>query len=144
MRKELDITKKERIDNLAERVKAILVEGTFSSRMTILETRHQVGKEIIEDTLYEKGKKESGELIKEISKRIDRPKTEIYLCVKFYEKYPEVSDIVERLPGKKNDITWKNAIALIEGRKIDNHKHKVEKVECWQCTICGQLLRHKS
>ena len=30
MIKELEITKEERIDNLAERVKAILVEGTFS------------------------------------------------------------------------------------------------------------------
>ena len=143
MGKNLEISQEEMIDNLAERVKAILVEGTFSARMTLLEARHKVGEEITEDTLYKKWKKGSGNLIKEISKRIERSKTEIYLCVKFYEKYPRVSDIVESLPGKKNDLTWTNARALIEGRKVENHQHKPTKVECWQCKICGQLFRHK-
>lgn len=143
MKKEIEISQEERIGYLAERIKAIMVEMVFSSRMTLLEGRHKVGKEIIEDTLYKKGKKKSGELITEIAKRIGRSKTEIYLCVLFYQKFPEVSDILERLPGKKNDITWTQVIKLIEGKKIENHQHKVVKVECWQCTICGQMLRHK-
>lgn len=143
MKKEIEITKEEKIDNLAERVKAIMVETVFSSRMTLLEGRHKVGKEIVKDTLYEKGKKKSGELINEIAKRIGRSRAEIYMCVRFYKKFPEVSTIIESLPGKKNDITWNKVQLLIEGKKIEEHQHKATKVECWQCKICGQILRHK-
>ena len=143
MIKAIEISQEERLDNLAERVKAIFVEGGFNVKMVALEARHKVGEEIVTDTLYKKWGKGTGDLIKKLAVRIERSKSELYFCVRMYEMFPTLDNLVMKLPGGKSEITVRAARAIVEGRELLNHKHQVQKVEAWQCKICGQLLVHK-
>ena len=140
--KEIIISREEKLDKLAEQIKAILVESIFSARMTLLEGKHKIGEEIVKSGEYKKGK--TGRLlIKAIIKRIGGSESDLYLCVQFYERYPKLSTAVESLPGKKNDITWAGVRRLLSGGSAV-HTHQLKEIRCWQCQTCGQLLRHKS
>lgn len=143
MTKSLMVVQNERLDNLVERVKAIMVESVFSARLTLLEGKHQIGKEIVEDYLYEKWDKGAGDLVKEIEERVGLGKTEIYMCIRFYREYPEVSTVMEKLPGKKNDITWAATKRLLAGKPIQECSHKLEEISCWQCKICKKTFLNK-
>jgi len=143
MIKAIEISQEEKLNSLVERVKAIMVESVFSARMTLLEARHKIGQEIVTDELYKKWKKGSGDLVKELEKRIGRGKTEIYLCIKFYIKYPDVSAIVETLPGKKNDITWAAVKRLLVGKSVEECQHQWEKAEYWRCVKCSKKVFKK-
>ena len=116
-----EITQEERFDYLAEGVKAILSEGTISAKITALEAKHKAGKEIIEDTLYKKWQKGSGDLIKEIAKRIERPKSDIYFYVKMYEMFPQLEKLIMLLPGDKKSFKEVEAKAIVMGKKIETH-----------------------
>lgn len=135
---QLAISEKEKLENLAEEVKAILTEAVFSARMTLLEAKHLVGKTIAENPLYQKSKKGSGRLVKEVAQKIGRSEQDLYLCIKFYERFRDVSQCVETLKGRKNDITWAAARRLLEGEKeIEEHICEWEEIE--RCKVCRKL-----
>lgn len=143
MKKDKEISQEERFDHLAEGVKAILSEGTTSAKLTALEAKHKAGEEIAKDALYKKWQKGSGDLMKKIAKRIRRSKSDIYFYVKMYEMFPRLEKLIMLLPGDKKNFRESDAKAIVMGKKIVKHQHEVVKVECWQCTICGQILRNK-
>jgi len=115
----------EKLENLAERVKAIIVETVFGARMTLIEGKHKVGDEIVNDTLYKKYAKGSGQLIKDIAEKIGRSWQDLYFCVQFYLKYPVVSTVVETLPEGKN-ISWNKIRALLPEPKKEGNKELPE------------------
>ena len=132
--KETEISQVEKFDNLVERIKAILTESVFSARITLLEGKHRIGQEIVDDELYKKWKKGTGDLVKEIEKKIGVGKTEIYLCIKFYQKFPDVSALLERLPGKKNDITWAATKRLLVAPSA-NKPQKTKRSKYWETMV---------
>jgi len=142
MGKEIIITDEEKLNYLVEEIKSILTESVFSARMTLLEAKHLVGKTIIDNSLYRKSKKGSGELVKEIAKRLGRSERDIYLCISFYKKYKDIASVIQILKGKKNDITWSAVRRLLEGKKEDC-QHKWEEIICWQCKNCSQFRKSK-
>jgi len=137
------IKKDEQIDILVEQIKAIMVESVFSSRMTLLEGKHLIGKTIVESSLYKENKKGAGDIIKNVAEKIGRSERDIYLCVQFYKEYKEIARLVQKLKGKKNDITWAATRRLLEGKEKEICQHKLEKIEAWQCKKCGTLLKSK-
>ena len=92
--------------------------------MALIEAKHLVGKEIVEDTLYRKGKWGSGVLIKEIAGKIGHSEADLYFCVQFYLKYPEVSNVLETLEPNKKGLTWGDIIQALperQGEKEQRH-----------------------
>ncbi len=141
--KEIIIPDTEKIDHLAEEIKSILSEAVFSARMTLIEAKHLVGKTIVTNPLYQKNIKGSGEVIKDVATRIGRSERDIYLCVRFYQKFPEIDRCVQTLRGKKNDITWAAARRLLDDKEPEDCHHKWKEIKCWQCENCSQLRKTK-
>jgi hypothetical protein len=137
-----EITTTEKLDILAEEIKAILVESVFSANMTLLEAKHLVGRTIKENPLYQKSGKGSGEIIKAIADKIGRSERDIYLCVQFYEKFPMIETAVQTSFGEQKKITWSGVKKLIEG-KTETCQHDWQKVEAWQCSHCQQFRKNK-
>ena len=137
MSQAIEISEKEKLENLAEEIRAILTEAVFSARMTLLEAKHLAGKVIMESLLYKKWGKGSGKLVEEIAGKIGRSTQELYLCCQFYQKFPVVSQVVETLKGKKNDIRWSDVRKLLEPKKPKHTCQDWEKVE--RCVICRKL-----
>ncbi len=136
--KKQEVSDEEQLELLIEETRAIFSETVFSSRMTSVEGKHQVGQTIAENPLYKKWGKQSGELIKRIATALERSEADIYLCVQFYQKYPDVSTVVESLKGKKNDLTWAAVRRLLSGKEeIGEHKHEWEKITAWRCKVEG-------
>lgn len=135
-----EIPYEERVDHLADEVKAIRSQSGVNAYMAVLDGRHQIGEAIVKHQDYEKGKT-GRQLIRDVIKRIGGSESELYLCVKFFEKYPKVSLIVESLPGDVKP-NWASVRKLLEG-KNPRHVHKLKKVEVWECEECGALLRNK-
>ena len=126
MAKEIIVQDEEQLNNLAERIGAIIAETRFNAQMALIEAKHLVGKEIVEDTLYQKGKWGSGVLIKEIAKRTGHSAADLYFCVQFYLKYPEVSNALETLEPDKKGLSWRDVIqALPEGQGEKERKHYI-------------------
>ena len=120
----IKIDEQEKLENLAERVKAIIAETRFAAQMTLVEGKHLVGQEIVEDTLYKKGKWGAGELIKKIARAIGKSEQDLYLCVQFYLKYPKLSTAIETLKPEKKSLTWNNIRGLLpepKGKKEERH-----------------------
>ena len=135
--KSIEISEKEKLENLAEEIKAILTEAVFSARLTLLEAKHLAGKTIMENPLYQKWGKKSGKLIKELAQIIGRSERDIYLCCQFYEKFPKIELVIQTLKGKKNDITWNAVRRLLEPERKEHICQDWEKVE--RCVICRKL-----
>lgn len=136
------ISNEERLTHLAEEVHSILSESVFSARLTLLEARHLVGQTIVENELYQKNQKGSGELIKQISDIVGRSDREIYFCVEFYNSYPKIEQLVQTLGGKKNDITWSAVKRLLSGKE-EVCSHEWKETTSWQCEKCNQYRKHK-
>jgi len=133
-----EVSDEEQSEILIEEVRAILSESVFSSRITLVEGKHEVGKIITESQIYKKYGKQSGELIQRIAKSLTRSEADIYLCVQFYQKYPDVSTVVKSLKGKKNDITWAAVRRLMSGKEeVPEHEHVWEKITAWRCKVEG-------
>jgi hypothetical protein len=143
MTKAITISDEEKLDHLAEEIKSILIESVFSARMTLLEAKHLVGKTIVKNPLYKKSGKGSGEIIKELARRMGRSERDIYLCIQFYEKYPKIELVVQTLKGKKNDITWAAVKRLLAGKSVEECQHQWEKAEYWRCVKCFKKVFRK-
>jgi len=87
---------------LVAKIKVIL---DLESRM-IIRVKHRIGKAILE--AREKAKLEYGKItdfMKDLAKEVDYSWQELYACMKFAEKYPEIESF---LTGQK--ITWKEIV----------------------------------
>lgn len=137
MSQKITISDQEKLEHLIEEIRSIFSEAVFSARLTLLEAKHLVGKTIMESELYRKWKKGSGKLIKEIAKKLGRPEKDIYLCVKFYQKYPKIDLMIQTLKGKKNELTWNAVKRLLEPPKEKEHICQWETIE--RCIICKKI-----
>jgi len=67
----------------------------------IVQTKHAIGKRIIEDELKFGKPKYGNQTIDNLAKDLDVGKTDLYACVQFAKKYPEISDSVGKLSWRK-------------------------------------------
>jgi len=63
----------------------------------IVRTKHAIGKRILEDELKFEKPKYGNKTIKKLAKDLDSDFADIYRCIKFAEKYPEIGPTVQNL-----------------------------------------------
>jgi hypothetical protein len=102
---------------LIDDCKSIIVEGEFTSRWSLIETYHAVGKRISEE-------KEVS--IKKLARDINKSERTLQRSVQFYKKYPDLA----LLPDGKN-VSWHH---IVNKYLPDTLK---DKKEIHRCEICG-------
>jgi len=92
---------------LVDDCRTIIVERGFNARWEVIQAKHEIGERIATDTDYDqyRGKPEGRKVILELSADIGWSPKEIYLCIQFFEKYPQLSQASETLPEGKA-ISW--------------------------------------
>jgi len=92
---------------LVDDCQTIIVERGFNARWEVIQAKHEIGSRIATDTEYDKfrGTSEGRAIIIQLSKDIQWSAKEIYLCIQFFEKYPEFTQACETLPEGKA-ISW--------------------------------------
>lgn len=102
-----------------EELKAMITEGEFNARWTLLETYHEVGKFITESHCdYE---------LDQVAKDIEVSELTLKRAVKFYEKYPDMNLLPE---GKA--ISWHKVVNDLLPEVKRDPKEK-EKTICPNC-----------
>lgn len=111
---------------LVEDCQAILTEGEFTARWTIIQTYHELGTRILEDYDYVK---EIGvdKFINGVAEDINKSKRTVYYALQFAQTYPDL----DKLPGGKA-VSWHRIVHEYLGEKKDEKKPKMQK-----CPNCG-------
>jgi hypothetical protein len=118
------------INQIADEIKAILTEGEFSARWTLLETYHRVGRLIIENFDHPAYATAS------LAVKINRSERTLWYAIAFAKKYPDINV----LPEGKN-ISWNKIIT----RYLTLPKEKEEILKpidknLIKCPNCGFLF----
>ena len=90
---------------LVDDCKAIMTEGIFNSRWTLLETYHQLGERIVTDNNFDRKEVYGKKIIAGLRESLRTSESTIWRAVQFYEKYPQL----ETVPEGKN-ISWNKII----------------------------------
>lgn len=89
-----------------EELKSIITEGVFDANMRLIETYHQFGTRIVEETENFNRAKIYGESItKKIAQDIGKSQRTIQKCVQFALKEPDLEKFLARIPEGKS-VTW--------------------------------------
>ena len=127
------------LNNLADRITDIISETGFDVKMKVIEAKHAVGREIVEDLLYKKYAKGSGGLVRDLANILDRSESDLYACVQFFEVYPNLSTAVETLaPGTKQHSWTTVKKALAAGGKVEVCEHEWVERTITKCGKCGR------
>lgn len=87
---------------MIEECQAILTEGTFNARWSLIEAYHNLGKRISEENDSFKRKKIYGkEIVKHVAQSLGIGDRTIYYAIQFVKKYPKLDE----LPEGKN-VSW--------------------------------------
>ena len=107
----------EKLESLAEEIKALLVESEFSSRWTLIVGYHTAGRLILENKVSD---------LAEFSRLLGKSQRTVYRAVRFAEKYPSL----DVLPLGKA-ISWNHIVTKLLPDKVD------EKTFSHTCPSCG-------
>ncbi|MCL5666989.1 MAG: hypothetical protein M1383_04440 [Patescibacteria group bacterium] len=121
----------EALKHLAEEIKAIMEESKFQASELVIKTNHLIGEAITKHPAYKKGKHGSGDIIKHLALLTGCSEAHLYLCIKFVEKYPEVSNALETLQPDKKTLTWRQITATFkeaeeEGKEVGNEPGQIK------------------
>lgn len=111
------------LNEVAEEIKAILVEAEFGARWMLIEAHHQVGKLI----LSLKG--DRTQLVQRLAVRTGRSERTLWYDIKFAEKYRNVND----LPEGKN-VSWNKVIR----KHLTDSTKEAQPCEHKPITICAK------
>ena len=103
-----------------EELKAIIVEGVYDANMRLIETYHQFGIRIVEETENFNRAKIYGESItKRIADDLGKSQRTIQKCVQFAIKEPDLEKFLSKVKEGKN-ITWNKVcnVYLVEPKEL--------------------------
>jgi len=117
--------------------KAIVTERLYRSRQEIIEGWHEVGARIATDKNYQKFAKGNGDRRKQLAADIGASVKTLYYAIQFYEKFPDVSALLETTPEGKN-ISWHKIVKNYLPAPSSDVQN--EPVMC-TCSHCGNEHR---
>ena len=116
------------INEVAEEIKAILIEAEFTARWGLIEATHEVGKLI----LGLEG--ERTQLLQAIAVRVGRSERSLWYAVKFAEKYKNVNDLPEGKNISMNQVIKKYLTDSSKPEEVCQH------VPIIICAKCREVL----
>lgn len=110
--------------------KAILVEGEFVSRWSLIETYHEVGKRIlVENDNFRRKSVYGKQIARRIGKALNKSERTINYAVQFAKKYP----VLDEIPMAKN-ASWTKVVNELLPENPKPPKEKKNK--CPECGHC--------
>jgi hypothetical protein len=140
----LPIELTETYNYLKEEVSAIIHETTFRIESERLKSKWLVGKSIIDfhpDREYGKA------VIKRLATDLNIGERDLYYCVKFAEKFPNLLDQYSEIKTETINIEGKTPSwtkiknDLLVEKKCEHLETKVKSIELEVCTACGKCVR---
>ena len=126
------IVKNEEYQDLIDECKNLLSETRFSLALMDIEWRHKLGETIAKSSFIKKYKTGRGEFIEGVAKDIGLSKSLVYYCIEFYEKYNQLSTLMENLNPEKKALKWSSDILpLLSGgdKNKAECRHKDQELE---------------
>ena len=126
---------------LIEACKDTIIEKRYIITEELIKMKWEIGDRILQDVgNFERAKIYGKQIVSLVSKSLDCSERELYRCIQFRKKYPELNN----LPEGKN-ITWHKIVNkyLPEKSKDDNPEKECqhEKVEILiRCAKCRERL----
>ena len=115
-----------------EQCKAIIVETVFVARQSIIEGKWKLGK-LVSENLESLGKN-----VRQVGQDIGVSHSELYACIQFSEKYPDLEKFLET---KGKNVSWHSIVHTL----LPAETSKTETVEDEQlCPKCGQKIKRGS
>jgi len=109
---------------------------------TIIRLKHKIGKAILETR--EQAKLEYGtitDFMKDLAKEVGYSWQELYACMKFAEKYPDIDSFL--MVSEK--LSWMKIVhEMLYEKTTIKHPIKIEYTythEDWTCPICGAMYK---
>lgn len=137
-----DVQYQEDIHSLADEIRSILSVMSNNASTIVIETNHRVGEAIVSHTAYKKARHGSGTLIKQLALETGKSVAHLYLCVQFYQKYPELSNALETLQSDQAKLTWRHVLEDLSGgadaEPCEHEEIYVVKYNC--CRSCGSRV----
>jgi hypothetical protein len=115
------------MNELIEEIKAILTEGEFTSRWSLIEMNHEIGKLLVEQ------KRDITEIVHGVAVGLNRSERSLWTAVRFYKQYPNLNLLPEGKNVSMNQIVNKY---LTTPKEKEEHEHK------W-ITICATCKERK-
>jgi N6-adenosine-specific RNA methylase IME4 len=110
------IEQEEWFQSLIEDCSAIITEGIYNYRWTLIKTYHLLGERILEDKdNFTNGGYTIDGMLKRVATSLGKSQRTIEYAVQFVKKFPNLND----LPEGKN-ISWRKVIELLPEPKKDN------------------------
>ena len=118
---------------LIEETKAIIVESIFNARDTVIRGKWAIGQRITQEKdNFEKAGITGGAIITTVGKSLGASVSELYSCVKFYEKFPDL----EKFLGKQNkNLSWHKVVHELLPEHTETKKREEQ-----LCPKCGQKI----
>ena len=142
-----EIAKREHLEELVDRLKSIIAERKFNVGMELIQMKHEIGHEIVNDPLYVQFGKGTGELVKQIAEQIDTSDRDIYYCIEFYKKFPKLETAIQTIAPEQKGLSWRAVLREIGPPKTEC-QHSVLKKVVWTivrkvCRSCGFIVEEK-
>ena len=126
-----DLVKQDWYNTLIEECQAIIGETVFIARDTVIKGKWMLGERVLQEKRIEEKD------IPTVGKDIGISKTELYNCIQFYKKFPDLDKFLSGVPEQKN-ISWHKIVHLYlpEGKTG-------EEIEYENCPTCGKKWKRK-
>lgn len=121
---------------LVEDCRAILTEGIFNYRWTLIKTYHLLGQRILEDeSKFTKAGYLTDVMSSHVTTSLGTSQRTIERAIQFVRTYSDL----DKLPEGKN-ISWHKICNDLLPEPKGECQHKWEKVDCWQCEKCSKKV----
>lgn len=97
--------------NLVQDCGDIIGETVYITRQALIECKHAIGQRIFTDPYFKKiqGQKAQHSIIQKLAVDIGISSRDAYYCVQFYEKFPNLSTLLQKSKEQKN-LSWNKII----------------------------------
>ena len=147
MTKELvpDIKTEDWYQRIVEDCASIAIEKTYRSRIELIEGKHSIGERIVTDPHYQKNAKGNRALINALGHDIGGvSESDLYLCIAFYQKYPDLQKFLDEATHGKNlswtKVTQRYLYDTKESKDEEKELCKHDFVDLKKCSKCRIIV----
>ncbi len=141
--KKINLEGEDWYEALIEECGAIITETIYNYRMTLIDGYHQLGKRILEENDNFNRKKIYGdEIVRRISKSLQKGERTIYYAIQFVKKYPDLNKFLDEVEEGKN-ISWRKVVKVYLPDRSEIREERVRRCTHpeLKCLECGKVVK---